>query len=98
MFLVMKRPKYFYGYNIVASSFFIQASGIGTMMTFGVFFKPVLSEFGWSRATLSAAQSIMAIFAGFFSIIVGRLNDRFGPRILIMLTGCAGLGLILMSG
>ena len=98
MLVVMKRPKYFYGYNIVASSFFIQALGIGTMMTFGVFFKPILSEFGWSRATLSAAQSIMAIFAGFFSIIVGRLNDRFGPRILIMLTGCAGLGLILMSG
>jgi len=98
MFIIMKTPKYFYGYNIVASSFLIQALGIGTMMTFGVFFKPVLSEFGWSRATLSAAQSIMAVFAGFFSIIIGRLNDNFGPRILIMLTGCAGLGLILMSG
>ncbi|MFC1947796.1 MFS transporter [Chloroflexota bacterium] len=93
----MKRPKYFYGYNIVASSFFIQALGIGTMMTFGVFFKPILSEFGWSRASLSSAQSVMAIVAGFFSIIIGRLNDKFGPRILIMLSGCAGLGLILMS-
>ncbi len=67
------------------------------MMTFGVFFKPILSDFGWSRATLSGAQSVMAIFAGIFSIIVGRLNDKFGPRVLIMLTSCVGLGLLLMS-
>lgn len=94
----MKRPKYFYGYNIVASSFFIQALGIGTMLTFGVFFKPILTEFGWSRANLSAAQSIAAIVSGFSSIIIGRLNDRIGPRVLILLTGFTGLGLILLSG
>jgi hypothetical protein len=30
---------YFYGYNIVAAGFFIQATAIGAMFTYGVFFK-----------------------------------------------------------
>jgi len=93
----VKRPKYFYGYNIVASSFGIQAIGIGTIQTFGVFFKPILADFGWSRATLSGAQSIALIIVGFFSILVGRLNDKFGPRVLITLAGFLGLGCIFMS-
>jgi len=98
MVVIMKRPKYFYGYNIVVSSFGIQAIGIGTFQTFGVFFKPILADFGWSRATLSGAQSISLIIVGFLSILVGRLNDKFGPRVLITLAGFLGLGFILMSG
>ncbi|MFC2072634.1 MFS transporter [Chloroflexota bacterium] len=94
----MKRPKYFYGYNIIASNFGIQAIGIGTANTFGVFFKPLLTDFGWSRATLSGALSISRITTGFVSILVGRLNDKLGPRVLITLAGFLGLGFILMSG
>ena len=95
----MKRPRYFYGYNIVASGFGIQAVGIGTFVAFGVFFKPLLADFGWSRATLSGAQSMALIIAGILGILVGRLNDRVGPRIVMTVAGFFfGLGLILMSG
>ncbi len=95
----MKRSRYFYGYNIVASGFGIQAVGIGTFVAFGVFFKPLLADFGWSRATLSGAQSMALIIAGILGILVGRLNDRVGPRIVMTVAGFFfGLGLILMSG
>lgn len=95
----MKRPRLFYGYYIVASCFGIQAIGIGTYIAFGVFFKPLLVDFGWSRATLSGAQSLALLIAGFLGILVGRLNDRLGPRVVMTVAGFFfGLGLLLMSG
>ena len=95
----MTRPTFFYGYTIVISCFIIQAIGIGTYIAFGVFFKPLLADFGWSRATLSGAHSLALIIAGFLGILVGRLNDRFGPRVVMTVTGFFfGLGFLLMSG
>jgi MFS family permease len=95
----MKRPTYFYGYNIVAAGFGIQAVGIGIYIAFGVFFKPLLTEFEWSRATLSGAQSLALLIAGILGIVIGRLSDRFGPRMVMSVAAFFfGLGLLLMSG
>jgi len=94
----MKRPTFFYGHTIVASGFGIQAIGIGTLVAFGVFFKPLLADFDWSRATLSGAQSLAMLIAGLLGILVGRLNDKLGPRVVMTITGFFfGLGLLLMS-
>lgn len=92
------KPKYYYGYNIVAASFIIQSVCVGTLVTFGIFFKEFQSEFGWSRAAISGATSLNYLLSGVFGIIFGRLNDRIGPKFLIMISGLSlGIGYILMS-
>ena len=90
--------KYFYGYNIVAAGFIIQAVSIGAMFTYGIFFIEFQSEFGWSRATISGASSLTFLITGAIGVLAGRLNDRIGPRVLIMASGISlGLAYMLMS-
>jgi MFS family permease len=71
---------------------------VGSYISFGVFFKYLLAEFDWSRATLSGAHSSTFLIAGIFGILVGRLTDRFGPRIFMTVAGFfCGFSLLLMS-
>jgi MFS family permease len=92
------KTKYFYGYNIVVTSFFIQAICIGAMFTYGVFFQEFQQEFGWSRALISGASSVAFFVMGTGAVIAGTLNDRIGPRIILMVSGVSlGLGYLLMS-
>jgi MFS family permease len=68
------------------------------MFAYGVFFKELQTEFGWSRATISGASSLAFLMMGAGGILAGRLNDRIGPRVLIMASaGFLGLGYTLMS-
>ncbi len=91
-------PGFFYGYVIVAVSVFILAAIWGTYSAFGVFFKPLIAEFGWSRALTSGAFSLSLFVYGVLSIIAGRLTDKFGPRLVMTLSGfLLGAGYILMS-
>jgi MFS family permease len=92
------RTRYFYGYNIVAAGFLIQAVCIGAMFTYGVFFKEFQAEFGWSRALISGASSLAFLVMGSGGIIAGSLNDRIGPKIIMVVSGASlGLGYICMS-
>jgi len=91
------KPRLFYGYVIVAAAFFANMVSFGTLLTFGVFFEPLLAEFGWTRAATSGAFSLQFLLQGLFGILAGRLNDKFGPRIVI--SCCAilsGSGYLLM--
>ncbi len=91
-------PGFFYGYIVVAVALCIMTISFGTRFSFGIFFSPVLTEFGWTRAMTSGAFSLSMIMEGLLGIVMGGLNDRLGPR--IVLTFCAvflGLGYILMS-
>ena len=92
------RARYFYGYNIVAAGFIIQAVGVGAMFTYGVFFKEFQTEFGWSRAAISGASSLAFLMMGLVGIIAGKMNDRIGPKAIIVISGILlGLGYLLMS-
>lgn len=95
---VTGKPKFFYGYIIVLVAFLVMMVAHGLFSTFGVFFNPLLAEFGWSRATISGASSLCFLINGFLAIIVGGLTDRFGPRIVMTIWGLfLGLGYLLMS-
>ena len=82
-----KKTKIPYGYIIVLACFLIQGIGVGSFIAYGVFFKPLLDEFGWSRATISGASSMAFLLMGFLGIVAGNLNDKFGPRIIMAVTG-----------
>jgi len=69
-----------------------------TYLAFGVFFKPVITEFGWTRALTSGAFSLSMVMQGLLGIVMGGLNDRFGPRRVMTFCGfLLGLGYLLMS-
>jgi MFS family permease len=94
----IKRQPLFYGYTIILASFFIQAIVWGISNSFGVFFAPLISEFNWSRATISGAASICFLVHGLSSILMGNLNDRLGPRLIMSICGIfLGLGYFLMT-
>ncbi len=87
-----------YGYAIIAACFLIEGCGIGAYVSFSVFFKPLLADFGWSRATISGATSLAYLTMGALGILAGSLNDRFGPRIVMAVTGVVcGIGYFLLS-
>lgn len=88
----------FDGYAIVASCFVIQGATIGSMFAYGVFFRELEMEFGWSRAMISGASSLALVIMGVFAIAAGKLNDQIGPRVLISVSAlCFGIGYASMS-
>jgi MFS family permease len=89
---------FFYGYIIVIIAFAIAAVVEGLLFSFGIFFEPLLSEFGWTRATTSGAVSLSTIIHIPVSIVAGKLADRFGSKQLLGACGLfLGLGYFLMS-
>jgi MFS transporter, OFA family, oxalate/formate antiporter len=98
---VKKEPEkegLFYGYIVLAASFFILMILCGAQFSFGVFLKPVLTEFGWTRSVTAAAFSLYFVFFGSSGIFMGRVSDRFGPRVVV--TVCSFLvsgGYLLLS-
>jgi MFS family permease len=90
-------PRFFYGYIIVAASLLIILLTYGLRTSFGVFFKPMINEFDWTRALTSGAVTLSMVMQGLWGILMGRFNDRFGSRSVITLC-CflSGVGLLLM--
>lgn len=93
-----RESQFFYGYVIVFIAFFFGTLAWGSLRTLGVFLEPLISEFGWLRATVSLAFTVCMIFTGLVGIAAGRLTDRFGPRAVMAASGFfLGLGYGLMS-
>jgi MFS family permease len=58
----------------------------------------MLNELDWTRATISGAASINYIMEGILGVVMGGLNDRVGPRVVLTICGaCFGIGILMMS-
>jgi sugar phosphate permease len=73
----------FWGWYVVTGAFLILAINYGARYSFGVFVKPMVEEYNWSRSVISASMSIMVLAYGISGIFVGRLADRIAPRWII---------------
>jgi MFS family permease len=83
------------GYVVTAAAFWLQMLGIGSLVSFGIFIPALEHEFGWSRATVAGAASMVN---GVLAFGAGYLSDRYGPRIVMTVAGIIlGSAYFLMS-
>lgn len=89
------RLPFFYGWAIVAVAFVTMALGVNARTAFSLFFPPILEEFGWQRGATAGAFSFGFLISAVLSPLLGKLMDRFGPRVVMELgVGVTGLGLL----
>ena len=74
-----------YGWVIAAVSFLTLITAAGFRSTVGVLIVPLQDEFGWSRATISAAVAINLVLYGLGGPFAAGLYDRFGIRRVIVI-------------
>jgi MFS family permease len=85
-------------YSVVIAAFFAMMVLGALLFSFGVFFKPISAQFGWTRAETSGAFSLAMILSGFLGILAGRLGDRFKPGLIIIVCSIIeGLAFLLLS-
>jgi MFS family permease len=86
----------FYGWVITGLSALANTLAWSVRSTFALFYVALLQEFGWGRAETALGYSLSWLLLLFFSPVAGRLNDRFGPQVLVPVGGfllAAGLAL-----
>jgi MFS family permease len=91
-------PKVFYGWIIAALAVFSVAvtnglSGSGI----SAFYRAFIDEFGWSRATIATAGTLLLLIRGFAGPFTGPLWDRYGPK-RFMVVGAAVIGVASIYG
>jgi MFS family permease len=90
--------EFFYGHVIVGICFLALMVVYGALYSFGVFLKPIITEFGWTRGVTAGAYSLHFLFSGLWSIFAGRLIDRFEPRLIVTCSGLlVGICYLLLS-
>jgi MFS family permease len=55
--------------------------GVNARTAFSVLFPPILDEFGWERGVTAGAFSFGFLVSAVLSPSLGRLMDRYGPRV-----------------
>ena len=92
------RPLY-YGWIVTAATGGIGFANAATAISIlSIFVIPMSEEFGWGRAEIAGATTLGAILGASLAPFVGRLVDRFGSRIVLVVGGSViGLACIYLS-
>ncbi len=80
------QPRKFYGWKALAITAVMYFAMTGLLLySFPVFLPFLCDAFGWSRASVSWANSLAMIVAGIASPLAGLLITRFGARFVIVI-------------
>ena len=82
------RPRFriFYGWYVLAACFFLLFFQAGARFSFGIMFKPMMTQLGWDRASISLVFFSNMIFFALTLSIAGKLYDRWGPKWVILIS------------
>ena len=84
---------------LIVAALFVVTFGISMpLAAYGVFLPIIAETFGWSRGAIASALSLNLVIGGCMGFFVGRLADRHGPRVMLLITvGLSGVGFALVS-
>ena len=83
---------------IVVAAFFASFVAFGVSYSFGIFLKPLATEFGVSHAVMSTLFSVLIVLSLFLSPLTGDIADHLGPRPVVAAGALLmGAGLILTA-
>lgn len=85
----MSRPlrlRVFYGWYILAACFFLLFFQAGARFSFGIMFKPMMTQLGWDRASISLVFFVNMIIFALTLSVAGKLYDRWGPKWVIFVS------------
>lgn len=57
------------------------------LYAFSVFIKPLQTQFGWSLPDVALAYAIICLIFGLMTFPAGRLSDKYGPRVIVLIGG-----------
>ena len=92
------RPLY-YGWVVTAATGGMGFANAATAISIlSIFVVPMSEEFGWGRAEIAGATTLGALLGASLAPFVGRLVDRFGSRIVLVVGGTIiGLACLYLS-
>ena len=83
----------YHGWFVLAGAFIANLS-FGPFLSFGVFYTPLLLEFGWSNAQTGSIVALALVMYSVSSIVMGSLSDKIGARKVFALNSLLiGVGL-----
>lgn len=81
---MIRRLPVYYGWIIVATIATILTAAAGARLLYGVVLKPMSEQFGWDRASLTAAVMINMVAMCVLQPVVGLLADKIGPKRILV--------------
>lgn len=86
----LQSTRWFYGWTMLIVLSWGEFVSWGVLyFTFPVFIAPMHQELGWPQSSITVAFSIALVCTGLAGIVIGRVLDRRGPR-LVMTAGSIG--------
>ncbi len=55
------------------------------LYAFSVFIKPLQAQFGWTVPQVALAYSLICLVFGLVTFPAGRLSDKYGPRLIVLI-------------
>jgi len=83
------------GWRMVWITFVISGLGFGILGSVGIFLKPLIADFGWTRGEASFGYTAATLSTAVFGIVWGFAADKFGSRPLVLM-GATTLGVSLL--
>src|SRR5712691_4825934 len=78
------RPRYFYGWNVLAATFVMALFSFGLgFYGLTVYIATLQRPHGWSASAVSAPVTVYYVAGALLTTVIGDLYQRFGPRVVV---------------